>query len=351
MNKAALTVTANNAARLYGAANPTFIVSYSGFVNGETPSVMTGSPSLTTTAAVSSSAGAYVIAAATGTLAATNYSFSFVNGTLTVGKAALTVMANSVSRPYSTANPILTANYGGFVNGDSSGVLSGSPSLTTTATVASSLGTYIITAAVGTLAATNYTFSLVNGTLTVGKATPVITWATPAAVSDGTVLTSEAQLNATASVPGSFVYTPASGTVMTATSSQILSTTFTPTDTTNYTTVNASVVLNVRSGANPDTGTVTLTVNGAITAVYNYGGTDTPSTVAEGLANHASSSLVTVQAVDNTLYLTANPSGSATDYSFTLSASNANHALYPYLPSFRNQSTDNSKAAPPQRRQ
>ena len=84
VNKAPLTVTANNASRAVGAANPAFTASYSGFVNGETTAVLSGSPSLTTTATSSSAAGTYPITAAAGTLAASNYSFAFVNGTLSV---------------------------------------------------------------------------------------------------------------------------------------------------------------------------------------------------------------------------------------------------------------------------
>jgi hypothetical protein len=84
INKVLLTVTANNASRAVGAANPTFTASYSGFVNGETTAVLGGSPSLTTTATASSGAGTYPITAALGTLTAANYTFAFVNGTLSV---------------------------------------------------------------------------------------------------------------------------------------------------------------------------------------------------------------------------------------------------------------------------
>src|SRR5262249_52770663 len=49
----------------------------------------------------------------------------------------------------------------------------------------------------------DYPFVAVNVT----KATPVITWAAPADITFGTSL-SGAQLNATANVPGTFVYTP-----------------------------------------------------------------------------------------------------------------------------------------------
>ena len=54
----------------------------------------------------------------------------------------------------------------------------------------------------------NYTTATATMAITVLKATPTITWATPAGIIYGTAL-SATQLNATASVPGTFVYTPA----------------------------------------------------------------------------------------------------------------------------------------------
>ncbi|MGD1108379.1 MAG: MBG domain-containing protein, partial [Terracidiphilus sp.] len=85
VNKAALTVTANNATRAYGLANPTLIVRYSGFVNGDTfATAVTGSPSVTTTAVATSLPGSYPIVPSQGTLASAKYTFSFVNGALTV---------------------------------------------------------------------------------------------------------------------------------------------------------------------------------------------------------------------------------------------------------------------------
>src|SRR5260370_8492499 len=47
INPAALTITANNATRIYGVANPTFSVSYSGFVLREGPTVLGGTLTLT----------------------------------------------------------------------------------------------------------------------------------------------------------------------------------------------------------------------------------------------------------------------------------------------------------------
>jgi hypothetical protein len=86
INQATLTVTADNKSINVGNALPTLTASFSGFVAGETlaTSGVTGSPALTTTATASSPAGTYPINAALGTLAAGNYTFAFVDGTLTI---------------------------------------------------------------------------------------------------------------------------------------------------------------------------------------------------------------------------------------------------------------------------
>ncbi|MGA3133029.1 MAG: FG-GAP-like repeat-containing protein [Terracidiphilus sp.] len=91
---------------------------------------------------------------------------------------------------------------------------------------------------------TDYTTATASATLLVKQATPVITWPTPAAIVYGTPL-SATQLNATANVPGTFVYSPAAGTVL-GLGNQSLGVTFTPTDTTDYTTATASVTLLVK---------------------------------------------------------------------------------------------------------
>ncbi|HVX56788.1 MAG TPA: hypothetical protein VHA37_03585, partial [Candidatus Saccharimonadales bacterium] len=94
-----------------------------------------------------------------------------------------------------------------------------------------------------------------SNSITVNKATPTITWNTPAPVVVGTGL-SAAQLNATAtfdgsSVPGSFAYTPALGAVMNTAGTQTLSVTFTPSDTANFNAADATVSLTVTGGPPP----------------------------------------------------------------------------------------------------
>jgi len=75
------------------------------------------------------------------------------------------------------------------------------------------------------------------------KTIPKITWKAPASITFGTAL-STAQLNATASVPGTFVYTPAAGTVLPI-GSHTLKADFTPADLAKYTIATASVSIEV----------------------------------------------------------------------------------------------------------
>lgn len=128
--------------------------------------------------------------------------FSGSTSTLTqqVGKATLTVTADNKTTAYGAALPTLTYTPSGFVNGDTASVLTGSPSLSTTATSTSDPETYPISIGQGTLAAANYTFTFVNGTLTVVKADQSITFGTPPGTPSYTYLTDAAfTVGATAS--------------------------------------------------------------------------------------------------------------------------------------------------------
>ena len=269
-----------------------FSYTVTGYVNGDTSSVVGGSAAETTSATTSSAPGSYAITFSSEALTAANYTFSYVNGTLTVTQASqtitfaapaspvtygvspislfasassglavtfsvssgscsvsgstltvtgagtcvvaanqagstdysaaatvshsivvnaavLTVTAYNASRAYGAANPTFTASYSGFVNGDTSSVLSGAPSLTTTATPTSAPGSYTITSAAGTLAASNYTFSFVNGTLTVTAATQTISFTAPA--SPVTYGVSPISLSATASSGLAVIFSVSSG--------------------------------------------------------------------------------------------------------------------------------------------
>jgi YVTN family beta-propeller protein len=93
---------------------------------------------------------------------------------LTVTKATLTVTANNQQRAYGQANPSLTYGIAGFQNGDTSSVITGTPTLATTAVTNSPPGGYPITVSVTGMTAVNYIFAAANGTLTVAKASPVV---------------------------------------------------------------------------------------------------------------------------------------------------------------------------------
>jgi hypothetical protein len=172
---ATLTVTANNASAAYGQPIPTFTDAITGFVNGDNASVVSGSAKLTTTATAGNGVGTYTITALKGSLSAANYTFAFTNGSLTITPALLTVTANDASKVYGQPNPVFGDAITGFVNGDSANVVSGSASLTSTATAGSGVGAYTIAATRGALSAANYTFAFGNGTLTVTPAILTIT--------------------------------------------------------------------------------------------------------------------------------------------------------------------------------
>jgi hypothetical protein len=105
-------------------------------------------------------------------------------------------------------------------------------------------GTYSIRAQYSDDAIGDYAASAADATLTVNKAMPVITWSAPKDIAYGTPL-SATQLNATASVPGSFGYTPAVGTILGVGNHRVLTLTFTPADPANYDIVTASAGINV----------------------------------------------------------------------------------------------------------
>ena len=177
INKAPLTVTADNQSRLYGAPNPVFSETLSGFVPGESSAVITGTPTGSSAAGSGTSVGTSAITANAAGLSAANYEFTtFVPGTLTITPAPLTVTANADSKTYngvaySGGNGVA---YSGFVNGETSSALSGTLSYGGTSQGATDAGSYDI--APGGLTSGNYKVGYVNGTLTIG---PVVQTSQP----------------------------------------------------------------------------------------------------------------------------------------------------------------------------
>ena len=166
VNPVALTITANNATKVYGQLTLTFLgteFTTAGLLTGNTVTGVTlASAGATATAAV----GSYPItaSAAVGT-GLTNYTITYVPGTMTVGKATLTIRAAQ----YSDASPTLAHAYSGFKNGELLGTsgVTGSPSCSTTRTTSSPAGSYPINCGIGLLSATNYAFAFVSGIFSV----------------------------------------------------------------------------------------------------------------------------------------------------------------------------------------
>ncbi|HUJ19248.1 MAG TPA: MBG domain-containing protein, partial [Nitrospirota bacterium] len=96
-----------------------------------------------------------------------------------------------------------------------------------------------------------------------------VTWANPSAITYGTAL-SGTQLNATPSVAGNLVYTPASGTILNAGTNQTLSVTFTPNDTANYTGSSANVQITVATRPITVTADAKTKVYGAVDPALTY---------------------------------------------------------------------------------
>jgi hypothetical protein len=107
-------------------------------------------------------AGTYSGITATATSAYGSASQTF---TIIVHRAPLTIAADDKTRLFGAPNPLLTASYSGFVNGDTPGSLDVPVSLATTATITSPPGTYPITAS--DAADTNYNIIFTPATLTI----------------------------------------------------------------------------------------------------------------------------------------------------------------------------------------
>ena len=202
----------------------------------------------------------------------TDYNTAGDSVQLTVNKATPTLSVATSGTPSTYGGSVtFTASISSgpsgtvtFYDGGAS-IGTGNLSGTTATLTTTSLGAASHTITAGWAGSSNYNSVTSTGiTQLVNKATPTITWATPSAITYGTALDAT-QLDATSGgLAGTMVYTPASGTVLTA-GSQTLSVAFTPTDSTDY---------------NPANGSVTLTVNKATPLIAWV----TPSAITYGTA-------------------------------------------------------------------
>ena len=194
INKAHLTVTADNKTKTYdGQVFSPFTSTITGFVNGETSSVVNGTVTYSGTATTATNAGGpYTITPVVSGLSATNYDFTPANGTLTINKAPVTATAGSGSATYdgSTKSPAACAVTGAYT-GDLT--CANNP-----ASVGPGAGTTTITPDVSGSGLTNFDITLVNGSFTINKASSVTALSCPASVT----YNGSAQTPCTATVTG-----------------------------------------------------------------------------------------------------------------------------------------------------
>lgn len=150
------TVTAKSYTRKYGEANPAFDYTVEG-------GSLVGEPEITCEATLSSPVGIYPIIIGKGTVK--NDVVDYVNGTLTIEKAPLTIAAGNYTKKQGDPMPEFTLTYTGFKNNETETVLTKQAVVSCDANVASIPGEYTVT--VSDAEANNYDISYTNGKLTV----------------------------------------------------------------------------------------------------------------------------------------------------------------------------------------
>ena len=312
---ASLTITANNQTEVYSMALPAPTVTFTGLVNGDSAATFNKAPNVAPIVVSTDwpdgpvSGNPYALIA----LGAfdPDYNITYVPGTLTVTPAPATLTFGNLHLPYDGMPQAVTVNTSpaGLTGVTIDYSQNGTPVAAPTA-----LGSYTVTASLDN---PNYTANSITGTLNIEEA-PVITWASPAAITYGTALGPD-QLDATANVSGTFTYSPSSGTVLNAGNDQVLTLTFVPTESNLYATVMPTETINVDQAA-PDvsvspvnliygtelinsqlSGTATWTVGGSVVNVSgSFAYTSAAGTV-PGAGNGQSES-VTFTPMDSTDY-------------------------------------------------
>ncbi len=235
---------------------------------------------------------------------ATDYNASTTNVTLIVNKATPAMVWAAPS----------TITYGtslGASQLSASSTVAGTFAYTPASGTVLSVGTRTLSVTFTPTDATDYTAATSSVSLVVNQATPAVTWAAPSAITWNTALSST-QLNATSTVPGAFVYSPAVGATL-PTGTQTLSVTFTPTDKTNYATQTATALLTVNAAQQVITFSVPSSLTygaSAITLAATGGASGNPVTYTVSGPATLSGSVLTMTGA-GTVTITASQAGSA----------------------------------------
>ena len=157
-NKKDVTITAKSCSRGYGEANPTFEYTVEG-------ATLIGKPTITCEATATSPVGTYPIAITYTAEDASKMNLTYVNGTLTITKAPLTITAKSYTIKRGSALPTFEVEYSGFKNNETDTIFTKKAVATCEAKADTVAGTYQIV--VSGAEAANYEMEYVNGTLTI----------------------------------------------------------------------------------------------------------------------------------------------------------------------------------------
>ncbi len=307
---------------------------------------VTGSGGTPPTGTVVLSSGTYASAATTLDIPGSNSNAVYIvipSGALAIGTDTLTAAFTSSSLDYSDASGsttiIVTAPksvptitwptpaaivYGTALSGaqlDATASVAGSFVYSPAAGTVLTAGAHTISVVFSPTDSTDYSSAVTSVNLTVNRATPPVSWPTPATVPSGTVLSST-QLNATSSLPGTFTYTPPAGTLFSSAGSFGLSVSFAPVDSSDYGLGTASVTLTVVAAtvtptvANPSATSVAansatlnaqVTPNGSDTHVwFLYGTSSTLSGATQTTSQDLGSGTSAANVSANLSGLTAN---------------------------------------------
>jgi hypothetical protein len=291
ISKALLTITTNNASMTYGTSVPTQTFGYtlSGLLGTDTENVVTGlngisvgSATHSTTGTSSSNVGSYPITTNVSGLSATNYTFSAVNGTLTISAATLNITAAVTSFIYNGTSQSLSYSVTG-TGVDTGYSVSGTTASTNT-------GSYTATL---TKSSTNYVLGTSSVNWSIGKAALTIT-VNNASMTYGSSLPSfsftHAGFKGSDTASAIITTTPVTFTTTGSSSASVGTYAITPVvsglSATNYTFTPANGTLTINAASLTATGTTgSATFNGSsqsVTVISGINGTHSGSTSISG---------------------------------------------------------------------
>ena len=160
--KEAIVVKANDYTRKYGEKNPSMEFD----IHGLTPN---GTPEIVCEATPTSPVGEYPIVVKAGSI--TDENVVYLNGTLTITKAPLTITAQSYTIKQGEALPTFEVTYSGFKNKETEKVLTKKATIACAAT-SKIPGTYDIV--ISGAESDNYEFTYVAGVLTIEEAVKIV---------------------------------------------------------------------------------------------------------------------------------------------------------------------------------